>query len=85
MAERLFDKGGGETDLMVSSPAVRALSTVRIFAEIFGYPESAIEEKGDLSKEGTAENMASVVRALPDSLGSVMLFGCKSTISKFVS
>lgn len=84
MAECLFDKGL-RPDLMVSSPAVRALSTARIFGNVFGYPESGIVQKGELSKEGAVEDIASVVRALPESTGSVLLFGHNPSISEFAS
>ncbi|MBN2424079.1 MAG: histidine phosphatase family protein [Calditrichaceae bacterium] len=61
-------------DLIVSSPAHRALSTARIFAEILKYPEHNIRTDL-LIYGGSGAEMLEIIRKTNDKLHTVFLFG----------
>jgi phosphohistidine phosphatase len=61
-------------DLMISSPALRALTTAQLIAQELGYEREAILVDERLYAS-TAENLLAVVRALDKKLQRVMLFG----------
>ncbi len=61
-------------DLIVSSPAVRALETARIIARKLGYPRKDIVLKDRLYGAGIVE-LLDVIRDADDSLVTLMLFG----------
>lgn len=65
---------GFAPDLIVSSPAIRALSTAKIIAELLGYSEARIETDRAIY-EATVPELLAVVRALPPAHNHVMLFG----------
>lgn len=74
--------------LLVSSPAVRALETARIFARVLGYPEDRIsihESIYDFSGGENENPMLTVLHALDDQYDSVMMFGHNPTIAEFAS
>jgi phosphohistidine phosphatase len=73
MGQRL-GKHGMKADLVVSSPALRALTTARLFADEIGYPRKdiAVDERLYAS---SADALLAVIRALDDKLDRVMLFG----------
>lgn len=83
MANRLLKKEA-RADLMVSSPAKRALSTAKIFAGVLGYPEENIQARIEIY-EGGPDTLVQVVQSLPESCQTVMLFGHNPTISHFAS
>ena len=61
-------------DLIVSSPAVRALETARIIARKLGYPRKDIVVKDRLYGAGIVE-LLEVIRDSDDSVETLMLFG----------
>ena len=61
-------------DLIVSSPAVRALETARLVARKLGYPRKDILVKERLYGAGAVE-LLEVIRDSDDSVGTLMLFG----------
>ena len=61
-------------DLIVSSPAVRALETARIIARKLGYPRKAIAVEDRLYGAGVAE-LLDVIRNTDESVTTLMLFG----------
>lgn len=61
-------------DLIVSSPAVRALETARIIARKLGYPRKDIVVKDRLYGAGVVE-LIDVIRNAPESVATLMLFG----------
>ena len=61
-------------DLMVSSPAVRALETARIIAGKLGYPRKDIEVEERLYGAGLAE-LLDAIRNTDDSVAMLVLFG----------
>ena len=61
-------------DLIVSSPAVRALETARIVAKKLGYPRKDIVVKERLYGAGVVE-LLDVIRNADESVATLMLFG----------
>lgn len=73
MAE-LIKALGESPDLIISSPANRAKTTARYFADVFGYPKESIEyhhEIYDIGQKFTLE----LLTKLPQKIESVMVFG----------
>lgn len=73
MAKKLKEKGS-TFDLIISSPANRALSTAEYFSDEFNYDHSHIEEAHSMyhADHGT---LLTIIDNLPDKFNSVMLFG----------
>lgn len=61
-------------DLMVSSPATRALNTAFIFARNFGFGESKVRIE-DSVYESTTQNCIKIISQLDNNNSCVMLFG----------
>ena len=61
-------------NLIVSSPAVRALETARIIARKLGYPRKDIAVEDRLYGAGVAE-LLEVIRNTDESVTTLMLFG----------
>ena len=72
---RELKKRGIAPDLMISSPAARALKTARIFAENLGFESGQIQEKMDIYEGLTTSEFISLVHQLPGSVQTVFLFG----------
>lgn len=71
---RMFKERGEPVDRLVSSPAVRAMSTAREFAQAIGIsPENIAMERGIYL--APAEMLLRIVNLLSDDFGRVMLFG----------
>lgn len=70
--------------LILSSPATRALHTALIFSKGLGYPiaDIKIEEK---LYEATRQDLTQVVQSIDDSCQAVMVFGHNPTITNFVN
>lgn len=73
MGKRLA-KRDAQPDLIVSSPATRALATARIFAEKLGYKQKDIQVDARLYP-GQANELLSLIQTLDNKLERVMLFG----------
>ncbi len=73
MGKRLADRGV-EPDLLVSSPALRALTTAQLIADEIGYKRKDIVID-EILYASSPDNLLSVICALDDGLGRVMLFG----------
>ena len=73
MANKLKEKGE-EIELMVTSPANRAISTCEYFAEAFEYDHGLIEEAHSMyhADHGT---LLTIIDNMPDSFDKVMIFG----------
>ena len=67
-------------DLLVSSPAVRALSTAVLVAREVGYAHDAIKVEPAIY-QADIDTLLGVVRALPDAANSVLLTGHNPTIT----
>jgi phosphohistidine phosphatase SixA len=68
-------------DLIVSSPAVRAMETARIFAEEFGYPLDKIARRKALYDQ-SSNAIRSILREMRDSLEKIMIFGHNPCVSE---
>lgn len=73
MAKKL--KGQGVTpDLILSSPAVRAISTAQIIADMFAYPLDKIV-KNEHIYTGGVEELMSIIKAIQPTHKEVLFFG----------
>jgi phosphohistidine phosphatase len=73
MGKRL-GKRGVKLDLLMSSPALRALTTAQLIAEEIGYPLKNIVVDDQLYAS-SPDNLFAVIRALDDKLDRVMFVG----------
>ncbi|TJY62153.1 hypothetical protein E4T66_07960 [Sinimarinibacterium sp. CAU 1509] len=64
----------GRPDRMVSSPAVRALTTARLFADALGVDPAAVSIQPRIY-EASADTLLTLVQLLDDADTHVMLFG----------
>ncbi len=71
---KLLRKMKVNPDLIVSSPAKRALTTAKIFAEELDYPEKEIQVEQSVYLADESE-LYSLIEELDDELESVMIFG----------
>lgn len=79
MAQRLL-RLPPRPDLLVSSPALRALTTARIFAEAFGVKDEDIVVNAKIY-EATSHALIGIAQGFDDALRHVMLFGHNPGIS----
>jgi phosphohistidine phosphatase len=77
---RELKKQGILPDLMVSSPALRALTTTRIFADMFAYPKEKIQREDDLYEGISTHEFVERLHSLADQLMVVYFFGHNPTI-----
>lgn len=71
-------------DLVISSPANRALTTAEIFCDILGYPAENIDQRIEIYNGGI-NHMLQIVRQIPGSASSAMLFGHNPTLTSFAN
>ncbi|HEX8039831.1 MAG TPA: histidine phosphatase family protein, partial [Chryseosolibacter sp.] len=71
-------------DLIVSSPAERALSTAILLGEKIGYPAKNIHTDGRLY-HATEDEILSIVRKFNDSNDEVMVLGHNPGLTDFVN
>ena len=84
MAEHL-KSSGLRLDLIVSSGAMRALSTSVLIAEKYGYPEYDIVTEDILYSSDKPEAVKLFINKFPAEISSVMLVGHNPLLSDFVS
>lgn len=77
---RILKQQGATFDLLVTSPAVRALTTARLIAAELGYPAERLQEEPALYEAGT-ETMLAVIHNLPASATRVGLVGHNPTLT----
>jgi phosphohistidine phosphatase len=73
-----------EIDLLLSSPAVRALSTAALVAHELGYPPDRIGVVEGIYQAEVLDLLA-IVRGLPNAADSVLLVGHNNTITDFAN
>ena len=73
MAKLLKEKNI-KVDMLLSSPAVRALTTAKIFAEEFSFPEDKIVTDKNIY-EADRSDLLEILMDTPDSADSLVLFG----------
>jgi phosphohistidine phosphatase len=85
MAKRLKDRKI-DIDLVISSPAVRAITTCEIFIKVLGFPQERVETSKELFHAGD-EMILNVVRSLRDvnEHDTAMLFGHNPGLTDFVN
>ncbi len=71
-------------DLMLSSPANRALTTCRHIAKEIDYPEEAIEEDEEIYHAGPS-TLLKVVREIDDTWRTVLMFGHNPGFTDFAN
>ena len=79
MAQYLAGQGI-RPDMLISSPAKRALTTALFFAEKFGIPDEAVVRQPDIYEAGFVDIMQ-IISALPDTASTVLLFGHNPTLT----
>lgn len=83
MGGRLANKGFFP-DLMLSSPAKRALRTCEIIADKLKYPEGAIETNSKIYHAGS-QKLLEVVKSIDDAWNVVCLFGHNPGFTDFAN
>lgn len=71
---KLLHAKGAQPDLIISSPAVRALTTAEYFAKALGIAPSEIRQEKSVY-EAFPEDIMDLIQALPNALSTVFLFG----------
>jgi phosphohistidine phosphatase len=79
MAQMLFSHGV-KPDLLVSSPAKRAITTALFFAEKFGVPDEAVQRVEGIY-EASERELLRIISALPDAAACICLFGHNNTLT----
>ncbi|MGD9558519.1 MAG: histidine phosphatase family protein [Mangrovibacterium sp.] len=72
-------------DLILSSPAKRALKTAEIFASTLRYPASRIMVEEELYEGLTTQDFLEIIRNLPENVQSVFVFGHNPTVYYLVN
>ena len=83
MGKRLKEKDI-HPELLLSSPARRAFSTAKRIGEVLNYKKDHIRTEKELYHASERE-IFEVVRALPDKLNTVMIFGHNPGLTDFVN
>lgn len=78
---KTLEKQGIKPDLLVSSPAKRALTTALFFAETFGVADEAVLRNEDIYMASPRE-ILKIISQLPDSAQTVFLFGHNPTFTE---
>lgn len=74
---------GVKPDLILSSPALRALNTAKGFAEALDYPEDRIQTDQKLY-DADADQIMELIYGQPNSFDTIMIFGHNPAISEVV-
>jgi phosphohistidine phosphatase len=78
-------KKGINPDILISSPAKRALKTARIFADNLEFERSQITEIKDIYDGLTTSEFLELIQSLPDDTGTVFFFGHNPGFHFFVN
>jgi phosphohistidine phosphatase len=85
VSKELLKKGINCPDILISSPAKRALKTARIFADNLGYERSQIKEIEDIYDGLTTSEFLELIQSLPDDTETVFFFGHNPGFHFFVN
>lgn len=77
---RMLVEEQARPDLLVSSPAKRAITTALFFAAAFDIKDEAVERNEDIY-EADPKDILRIINTLPDSAQTVMLFGHNNTLT----
>ena len=72
-------------DLIITSPAERALATAKIFAKELAYSIQDIQNKDLLYNSITPYGFINILRSIDDKVETVLLIGHNPTLSKFAA
>lgn len=78
---KMLAKRGVQPDLIVSSPAKRALTTALFFAEAFGIAADQVKKEPDIYEAGPLDILR-IVGSLPNEAHTVLLFGHNPTFTE---
>jgi phosphohistidine phosphatase len=78
-------KKGITPDLMISSPANRALQTANIFAEDLGFDKKQITEIENIYYGLTTSEFLKLIKELPEKVNTVFFFGHNPSFEYFVN
>jgi len=76
---------GIQPDVIISSPAKRALKTARIFAESLGFEKNRIQEIQNIYEGLTTAEFLHLIHQLPESAETAFFFGHNPGFHYFVS
>ncbi len=83
MGKRIAERGL-KPDLIVSSPAKRAISTARRIAEELNFPKKAIVLE-PIFYHDTMKDMIAVINAIPGDVNTLMIFGHNPMLTDLVN
>ena len=72
-------------DAIITSPAIRALTTAEIFAENLQFENDRIEKNSELYEGINTPEFIDLIKNLPDNLNSVFIFGHNPGFQFFVN
>lgn len=78
---KMLVKRGVKPDLIVSSPAKRALTTALFFAEAFGVTDEKVQKEPDIY-EAMSSDIMRLISQLPDDAQTVLMFGHNPTFTE---
>jgi len=81
---RFLNERGVFPGLIISSPAVRAIETAKLFATGLGYPIQGIETDQKIY-DGYYDRILDIIYGTDDSVESLMLFGHNPTITNLAN
>lgn len=84
MISQWLDEEMQRPQLLMSSPATRALHTAMIFARTLNFPFKDIDVEDGLYM-ASSEALLDLLREIPEDVDCVMLFGHNPTITNFVN
>lgn len=82
MAQRLVNKNV-IPEKIISSPAIRAITTAGIFAKAFGYSKSEISQEPKIY-EASATRLLGIINELPNRYDFIALFGHNPGLTELV-
>ncbi len=82
---RLMKDKGIMPDVMISSPALRALETAKIFAQIYNYSADQILLEKDIYDASRVTGLISLIKKFDDRFQTVFIFGHEPTLSELTT
>jgi phosphohistidine phosphatase len=75
LVSRELNRLGIKADAMISSPAVRALKTARIFADNMDFKKKNIREMEEIYEGLSTSDFIDIINVLPDDIETAFFFG----------
>jgi phosphohistidine phosphatase len=85
LVSKKLKKQGIVPDIMISSPAKRALKTARIFADNLTFKRNQIVENEDIYEGLTTSEFLELIQLLPEETGTAFFFGHNPGFHFFVN